>query len=398
MILSLLVAAVFSSAAVPVCHFQSVAKDCDYLKQRQTEQFISLPDGTWFRNPAYDLSAWRRFMYTSQGFQKVSSERRKKVRELVVKVRRSLENSIIKGRNESDLSVIERSQLKRLRTVRYQDSNENCVSLGPNAHYNPGTHSFTICDSAMHQPDSQLAFVIGHELGHALDPCQMSLDLIQVKGGENPSYRLYSEALVPYLASKTPISESSIVDRGLSGYARPHSETIECLNNKLGNRVTSDQYDAGAKILTDAVIKEMTPQERADPDNSAANIQARQRYVMNKYPACFSRRGLGNPMSEYISDAWGARALGEFLKERPPNGDLERLSVFSAFLPQLCAFVKKAADSGESHPPSLDRWNQIVFANHEVQKAFGCRPEGHVCGDHEYSPRSNDPAISDSTR
>ena len=51
---------------------------------------------------------------------------------------------------------------------------------GPNAFYNPASHSFTLCPQILEFPEASLKAIIVHELGHSIDPCIMSQPLLKI--------------------------------------------------------------------------------------------------------------------------------------------------------------------------------------------------------------------------
>lgn len=75
----------------------------------------------------------------------------------------------------------------RITTINYEPMNPNNLRAmsqfcpGPNAFYRPSDHTFQICPQIMELPTKALEFVIAHELGHSIDPCNLSQNFAQAK-------------------------------------------------------------------------------------------------------------------------------------------------------------------------------------------------------------------------
>lgn len=79
--------------------------------------------------------------------------------------------------------------IARIDLIKMSNPEKELMSCpGPNAFYNPGTHSFTLCPQVMQLPDASIKAIIAHELGHSIDPCTITSSLIQVDGQKNPAF------------------------------------------------------------------------------------------------------------------------------------------------------------------------------------------------------------------
>ncbi len=101
--------------------------------------------------------------------------------------------NILKSAQESLISILKRKRntqnqkaidemIHRIETVslNFQElpyGVEGNFCPGPNAFYNPNTHSMNLCPQILELPEISLKTVIAHELGHAIDPCIITGDL-----------------------------------------------------------------------------------------------------------------------------------------------------------------------------------------------------------------------------
>ncbi|NDG85210.1 MAG: hypothetical protein EBX52_09280, partial [Proteobacteria bacterium] len=98
-------------------------------------------------------------------------------------VKKSIVRILDAKRTPANASQID-SMKARIRTIRFEDPLKGGAVCqgGPNAFYQPAEHSFTLCPSVLMLPDETLRSIIAHELGHSIDPCSITSDLIEVTG------------------------------------------------------------------------------------------------------------------------------------------------------------------------------------------------------------------------
>ena len=71
--------------------------------------------------------------------------------------------------------------IKRIETISFNKNvNQSATCSGPNAFYDPGTHQFTLCQQILEFPKASLEAILLHELGHSIDPCLVSQDLMTI--------------------------------------------------------------------------------------------------------------------------------------------------------------------------------------------------------------------------
>jgi len=80
-------------------------------------------------------------------------------------------NQLANGKNEKELN----SMIQRIQTIS-MNLPEQCP--GPNAYYSRNTHSFTLCSNILGLPEMALVEAIAHELGHSIDPCNLTGNLL----------------------------------------------------------------------------------------------------------------------------------------------------------------------------------------------------------------------------
>ncbi|MCO5113454.1 MAG: hypothetical protein M9899_04685 [Bdellovibrionaceae bacterium] len=371
----------------PQCTFEDVTKNCKALKDQKGTQYIYLDDGTYFRNPEYDTS-WKSYIYHSNvPPASISPERQIEVKNLVEYVRQTLIDKIRRGRTNSSLSALERSQIQRLQTIEFDlnislNDQHLCSSAYPNAGYFQETHSFMLCKSAMMQPNSALVAAIAHEMGHSIDICRM-LQPLQKKYGEYGITALNDKIL---FRNQNPQTQPTITAAAVSVEDIKKTPEFMCLSQKgfLQEPSQKEKEDL-AKQLVD------TQKESGKTSLSDQELQAHNLKLMQEYPYCFNSKSAHNTINEAACDIWASHAQGDYISKHPPKNDIERIATFGVFMKNLCGpqDEQTASTSGDSsHPASIDRVNKIFLTNPNIQSMFGCTPAEPSCDPHARSPRS----------
>lgn len=125
----------------------------------------------------------------------------------------SLEAMSIRLRTASVTFVVDPAELKT-----------NCPS--PNAFYDPTQHVLKICPQMMGMPKEHLRMVIGHELGHSVDPCGASCPLhVVFAGGETQ----YSIADLSTVLAGVPGVGTAVAATAVTYSENPFREVLSCL-------------------------------------------------------------------------------------------------------------------------------------------------------------------------
>lgn len=386
-LLTLLYPVLIHAQEAPQCTFEDVTKSCKALKDQKGTQYIYLDDGTYFRNPEYDTS-WKSYIYYSNNPPaRISQERQTEVKSLVEYVRQTLIDKVRRGRDNSSLSALERSQIQRLQTIEFDlntslDNQHLCNSSYPNAGYFQETHSFMLCKSAMMQPNSALVAAIAHEMGHSIDICRM-LQPLQKKHGQYGITALHDKIL---FRNQNPQTQPTTAAAAVSVEEIKKTPEFICLSQKgfLQDPNQKEKEDLSKQLVD--IQKESGNTSLNDQELHAHNLK-----LMQEYPYCFNSKSSHNTINEAACDLWASHAQGDYISKHPPKTDTERIATFGVFIKNLCGPQDEQAvsTSGDSsHPASIDRVNKIFLTNPNIQNIFGCTPTEPSCDPHARGSRS----------
>lgn len=304
------------------------------------------------------------------------------------------------------------------------DLKKECAN-GPNAFYYPPLHTFVICNSILNYPDNQLVGIIGHEMGHSISSCNLTLgldkvdptmldsliekptingnsgdlnQLIEIKGNlpSNLAVRISND----YIMSDTFVKYADSVQlytpivKKIKKEDYPLASAKQCIVN---NSKFRDVSKIDAKKLTDGTAKIFN--ERGSKISAADLVDLQERN--EKLIECTGGLDKVSETDEAISDMWGSLAMEEYLTENPPKTDLERFSLYSFFGSSYCAEhtekanyvtqirpqqlslnqLKAVAKTGEfqkqdrfsrRHPTTEVRLNDVYFSMPKIAQSLGC--------------------------
>lgn len=343
----------------------------------------------------------------------VTPAREAHVRALVEETRTVLLEEIRRGRPLEKMSSDERAIYEKIATVKYagiRDSNTpgvTCSATEANAMYISSKHEFVICPGLANDPDAALVQVIGHELGHAIDPCrgrfpvyrlkmenfEKKRDLILSESDKSQERWDFTEALesgqTSLIAGGPPpeenddtykwIKKHDLVEKVTDGFVNePTKKVSECLIEQEGMRAIS-------KDDVKTLAREMARQA-AETKTLGISQQAYEKKIYDlgiKYPQCLILAGGPSQLGEAIADIWGAKALGRHLEKHPPKTEDEKIGAFSLWATRACE-MKNAKTQAEkwtlfspqtvmdSHPYERERLDSIILKDPRVQRALGC--------------------------
>lgn len=259
----------------------------------------------------------------------------------------------------------------------------------PNAYYSPGENTVTLCPQILNYPDGGLYSVIAHELGHAIDSCNVANHPQQGK-------EIYPDN-------------------------NPLKGVLSCLQSpqSLGVKIPSKSaLEKRVKDERDALIEEM--KEMGDAENGEENFtdgteamfadrlsELNEFYDSQKHCASFIGNG---HMQEAFSDWVATQAVSERLKgmkeavkakdfaftaqsiflgtdcENIRQVTMDRVKAAAgkacAALEDYESYMQEAKAEAEadgsysSHPEARDRVNKIMMADPKMREALGCKGDG----------------------
>ncbi|MCK6597341.1 MAG: hypothetical protein L6Q37_03185 [Bdellovibrionaceae bacterium] len=305
-------------------------------------------------------------------------------------------------------------------------SKSGCAD-GPNAFYYPTLHTFVICNSILNYPDNQLVGIIGHEMGHSISSCSLSLGLDKIDPEMLDSFLIKPSINTNPMDKKTlyeiksslpndkivRINNDYIMSKSFVEYATevqlytplvkkidkedyPFNSAKECIvkNSKLRDTSIEDTTQLTRK--TSEMFKKSGTTLNVDDQQSLQNRN-------NQFMECLGGFDKASETAEAMSDMWGSIAMEEYLIENPPKTDLEKLSLYSFFGSNYCRShyekqkfpiqtrtqkfslleLKSIALTGVSmdmkhlnrnHPLDEVRLNDIYFSMPKIAESLGCSP------------------------
>lgn len=339
--------------------------------------------------------------------------RKARVEELFHYAKEKVKETLSRGRPESQLTAEERNALARVDQIKIshdEDLTKQCGLDGLNAFFNP-KGVVMLCPAFLDQPDASIVQVLGHEIGHSIDPCNLSQPLWKVKP-EN--LKKFSATGKLSEADKALLSEL--------GEAGVHSGDIgllaqdEFLQNKL--------VKAGAlTLLQDPVapakypfLKEQTCliQEKRYHGHSPEDIHEAERYVnrmmkgesaevlkmarryksaLKKYPHCLRSPQHHSHMAETLSDLIGAAVFERYIEDFPLKTEEEKVGALSLYLtscspsetgnsePSVTPLVMAKLFgniANDSHLPSPIRI-KLILGSDKAGEVYNCQPQKPSC-------------------
>ncbi len=405
--------------AQPLCSTAELSRNCDFFKEKKSEAYISLEDGSYFTNPLFEG--------TSKPTPPAKRLPRERIDELFRFARENLLEEIAKGRSYQSLTADEKSQFRKIETLTKfklgkSSEHDSCKSDGPNASYVPSDHTMIICESFLNEPSSLIVQTLAHELAHAIDPCHQRLPLLKKNIAKllalpksedewpdeirkNPDSRrtlsrLRAQPAHEYsnFTNVTSLENPKVLEElekqgwfevaapPVPANRNPNLATYNCLKAIPGIREVSNQDIADlARQYTDTVDNGMKPVDRYAIDSAV-------RKNMRDYQQCMPSFKGFSQMQEAMSNAWAAKVLGRWLALHPPKNETEKLAAISLELREICTPEKlgakaatnlvkpariaagEAVRNSEIHPAGRITNDSITLSDPRIQNALQCKP------------------------
>lgn len=282
------------------------------------------------------------------------------------------------------------NMIKKIQNVKYTPvsaENSVCAQGSLNAFYTPTENRLNICPAYYGKDDLTIITVLGHELGHAIDPCgcrhsghrinrekvsagQLEKDLLAMKLDETEASRInlqfkYNKdaeifgmnenvegSVIQMLERKQYVSP---IFKGIEG-KYPFESTYQCLSQRHGfaNREVSKNSLSQKKLNR---IPETEPIKRKKSQRS------------KDFDDC---KG-GTEMGEVMSDVFGAKVALRYAAElgRTSKSDLRDINWL--FAQQICGGQTGYGFLEGEHPYSPERVEKIFLADPLTQSVFGCK-------------------------
>jgi hypothetical protein len=267
----------------------------------------------------------------------------------------------------------------RLQTIRFKAEAlppSDALCEGPNAFYAQMNHTFTVCPQILQMPEESLKEVISHEIGHSIDPCNISAALIAVDGeriappiGASGAALLQAPPIIPfepkddsagaspdsytvpqygdgasYLKKKYKNFRTTQVTTGIGLAANPFGPVISCLKSPESIGAAVPSQDNVAKSLDTAIDALANKQGLKDGESEALR---QMRASRKDLPALFRDKGACNFLA----------------------GPGRKSKMQEAFADWVASKVVERDISAESDPAKK---HALAFESLGMELSFGC--------------------------
>lgn len=341
----------------------------------------------------------------------------------VVKIFDDMKTRVIRmlesRRTSANAAAID-NMIGRIRTVTYKPADtdgtygdlamQGCT--GPNGYYSPDDHAITVCPQSLNMPEASLFSLMAHEIGHAFDPCTMTMgrnkDGLVTPDWMEGRRTTGKETFAPVFMEQNPFK--SVV----SCLQKPDSLNVQIPSAKqLISDVDKFEQDLKNEMGEMEDLQGEGEEAPARDATMARFEDERQKIKDNydKFKYCSSLTKSGH-IAEAFSDWIAAEAIAEKIKEIPESSKKKEFAfasqshfygtscpnVLQASLnkvssatkgscPELQEFMKSqasAADHGskdiygvDTHPMTDQRIDRIYYGKPEVREALGCKGGNH---------------------
>jgi len=272
------------------------------------------------------------------------------------------------GQNDADIEKFK----ERIKLIRLASTNEvlvksvvntdNCEL--PNALMDSATSTLFICPQLLRMPTATIMMVLAHEMGHTIDPCNISGALYDdnVKKGSYPD--------IP--SNKAAISKAGKkIGEGVGLPSNPFASVISCLQGKTSIQVPLPETIAAFE--NERACKGVSEdQQMQEGFSDWVSSQVLKKKVSEIQDAASAKQfalesqllflGIGcSNISTRVSD----RLMASI--DQKQKSDLKA----------RCQKLGKTQDD-PTHPLTTSRIGRLFFVPKEMQKALNCKPTGAV--------------------
>lgn len=291
----------------------------------------------------------------------ITESEKKRLEKIYNYAKEKMKEMIIKGRKEKDLAKEDKNLIKKIENIQLGDTYNDhhilgCLAEEANAAYIPYNHKVYVCPSALRLSDANLAMILGHEIGHSIDPCGISCDHFKVNQSAVDNY------LSNYDRDKDPTGEDPVklldqIGSQFGNFGR-HIRDLKFQDlSKTGiielvsERISPDKYPL-KKIKSCLMEKQnFDGITEADIESELSTIESYYKrmgtpiskveleYARKQIKESFECLGTSNKMSEMreaVSDVAGSFVLSEYLRENPPRNDIDSIASLGLFFETAC--------------------------------------------------------------
>lgn len=375
------------------CRVDELTQNCEVFR-RESRERIPLGNGTFVLNP---LKVKALPIPTVTLSPAELATRTARLKELFRYSQRQMIEQVTGGRPTSALNEAERSLVERIRRTRVEIDPDSGAMGGSNSGM-----SVLLDGGLLTAPEGLAVAIMAHELGHSVDTCTLhgpvferSRRFTPEEVGEQLVTEKVGKGGFTYLESRYAGDGESAVKiyRHLIGEENlPLVSQRSMMTHAAGARVLQEQLRRGnlkeslpavspahdparpvLQCLTESgpLAQAMKPLERLRPEE--AGVPARDPELAAH---CLSQA------SEVSADIWGAKVMAAFLKENPPQSEIEKLGLLTPATFETCRDQRRTAGrqpagrARDAHASFKDRFEQIFMDEPTVQEALGCTSSG----------------------
>lgn len=283
-------------------------------------------------------------------------------------------------------SEVQQELVKKIEAVKFGSiavTDELCEIDSENAFLNPYSNSIHLCSGNALANDYSLIMKMGHELGHAIDPCGCRLHTHQVS-------KVVNDSKLRASLKKLDLSEEELSNT-YSAVKSSSGNLVGGLNLALEEKTIKSLEELGIVKRTSSGVSGSYPFDttfRCLRDRhkftdgkglgyTFKDAQSRRRgQVKEEYPnpgldSCTERLFIQSELTESMADVFGAKVLGRYALDRNTNPD-DISKAFEMGIRLECQGLSES--KSRAYPSFKERYEKIFIAEPLIQKAFKCKP------------------------
>ena len=344
---------------------------------------------------------------TTSSSESEKNKKRQRLAEDFIYAKTKLIEMIRGGKADHQLSGPQKNLIDRINTVSIKDpysaetlSSPVCANSAENGYYMPTSHSISVCPAMLENPRTLLVGFLGHELGHAIDPCNSRCTHFKADmsfyenrfSAEDDGYkkedstseiirsfqpdefdtvRYYpgsaSQALFQEAKDKKFLTETI---RGLAPSEHPFYSVRQCL---VKNEKFDDYSQMDEKYYRESVMASYRRQGiKPKKSDIEENMQ-----IFRKNKECARLPFKTTEVNEMMADVYGSHVSAQYFKEQKSKLTLEDAIGSILDIGNICVNKSPQTEMTNpllaSHPLSRRRAESIFLKTPGIAEAFGCQ-------------------------